>query len=639
MLEYDNSAFYYFAITLLVIYIIPGTYHLCSELLLSVFSGGENGSKARTKSEKNKALKIKSESTGFARLKKPSFIINAICLLFAWTIFIYLVTLVINDGEVNTFDPYQILGLDTSAEATDVKKAYRKLSLRYHPDKNIGDKVAEEMFMKIAKAYEALTDNAARENYVKYGNPDGKQSLEVSIGLPRIILDNPKVVLVLYLIAMVIVIPSVVGHWYANSKQYGEKNIMYDTYTAFYQLLQESHRVKNMPEVMAASVEFRAINAPKPNDNEAIGALLAKMKSEKLMVKPKYEHALILRGNLLLHAHLLRMTDDLTPELIRDLNAMLIKSPDLIEGMIEICHNRKWIETSLSAIKFSQCITQGLWTNNHSLEQLPYFTDAEIKIVTKSGSKPHVKSLQDYLRIPHADKKGLAQLSTEEQEEVLKVCDILPLVKVDYKLFVEEEDKEGLGVEDSNVEVENEVSNQPKGDSIYENDLVTLRIVLVRENVTENKFAQPVYAPRYPKTICEAWWIVLSDKAHDSKTEVNIYAFEKITDQGRVVTHEVRFMAPNRVGTYEMNLQILSDCYMGLDQSINISYDVLSAADLPQYQPHPEDLELDNEPTLFEQVMAANVDDSSDDEDEGDQSEAKKSNSKKIEALIEEDDE
>ena len=44
------------------------------------------------------------------------------------------------------------------AEAREIKRAYRSLSLQYHPDKNPGNKMAEDMFMKIAKAYEALTD-------------------------------------------------------------------------------------------------------------------------------------------------------------------------------------------------------------------------------------------------------------------------------------------------------------------------------------------------------------------------------------------------------------------------------------------------------------------------------------------------
>jgi translocation protein SEC63 len=198
--------------------------------------------------------------------------------------------------------------------------------LKYHPDKNIGDKSAEEMFMKIAKAYEALTDEASKENYEKYGNPDGKQSLEVSIGLPRVILDNPKVVLVLYLIAMVVLVPSLVGLWYAHSKQYGEKNVKYETYSAFYSLLQESHRLKNLPEVLAASAECRQINATstatankdpasRDKEEEVLGALLGQMKTNKLMVKPQHMHPPIIRGNLLLHAHLLRATDKLTPVL------------------------------------------------------------------------------------------------------------------------------------------------------------------------------------------------------------------------------------------------------------------------------------------------------------------------------------
>ena len=79
------------------------------------------------------------------------------------------------DGHVQAFDPYHILGIDQGVAMGEIKRAYRKLSLKFHPDKTTGNKVAEEMFMKIAKAYEALTDETSKENYEKYGNPDGKQ--------------------------------------------------------------------------------------------------------------------------------------------------------------------------------------------------------------------------------------------------------------------------------------------------------------------------------------------------------------------------------------------------------------------------------------------------------------------------------
>ena len=173
----------------------------------------------------------------------------------------------------------------------------------------------------------------------------------------------------------------------------------------------------------------------------------------------------------------------------------------------------------------------------------------------------------------------------------------------------------------------------PRGDAIYEEDLVTLRVILTRENLSEGEVAPPVHAPHFPKVLREGWWLLLTDKpkgstgATDSKKSkekgevsgggtVNIYAAEKITDQGRVVSHDLRFLAPARPGDYTMDLYGCSDCYMGLDTELEVRFTVLPAALLPEYVPHPEDVELDNEPTLFEQVMAAPLDDSSDEEEE-----------------------
>jgi translocation protein SEC63 len=308
MLEYDNSAFYYFSITLLVIYLIPSTWYVVAEFVRAFLGSGELGAQARTSEEEQKAKKLKSKSTGWGRLKKPAYIINLVLTIFCWAIFLYLISLVKNDGEVSTFDPFTILGIEQGATPSDIKKAYRSLSLKFHPDKNPGNKKAEEIFMKVAKAYEALTDETAKENYEKYGNPDGKQALEVSIGLPRLLLDNPKVVLILYLIAMVIVIPVAVGLWYANSKQYGENNVKNRTYQIIYSLLQEGNRVKHMPEILAASDECQSINSkPDPANKTAIAQLYGKLKNDKLMVKPRCEAEVVLHGNLLLHAHMLKL--------------------------------------------------------------------------------------------------------------------------------------------------------------------------------------------------------------------------------------------------------------------------------------------------------------------------------------------
>ena len=65
----------------------------------------------------------------------------------------------------------------------------------------------------------------AKHNWKTYGNPDGRQSLEVSIGLPTFLLEegNYHAVLIMYLIVLVVVIPTLVALYYSKSRQYGEK--------------------------------------------------------------------------------------------------------------------------------------------------------------------------------------------------------------------------------------------------------------------------------------------------------------------------------------------------------------------------------------------------------------------------------
>jgi len=67
-------------------------------------------------------------------------------------------------------DFYDILGISKNASAAEIKKAYRKKAIEYHPDKNPGDAKAEEMFKKAAEAYEVLSDPDKKARYDQYGH-------------------------------------------------------------------------------------------------------------------------------------------------------------------------------------------------------------------------------------------------------------------------------------------------------------------------------------------------------------------------------------------------------------------------------------------------------------------------------------
>ncbi len=69
-----------------------------------------------------------------------------------------------------TRDYYEILGLEKNASAEDVKRAYRKLAMKFHPDRNPGDAEAEKSFKEAAEAYEVLSDDAKRQRYDQFGH-------------------------------------------------------------------------------------------------------------------------------------------------------------------------------------------------------------------------------------------------------------------------------------------------------------------------------------------------------------------------------------------------------------------------------------------------------------------------------------
>ncbi|KAJ8507884.1 hypothetical protein ON010_g18926 [Phytophthora cinnamomi] len=289
-----------------------------------------------------------------------------------------------------------------------------------------------------------------------------------------------------------------------------------------------------------------------------------------MMAKPKFNHPAIAKANLLLHAHFLR--EKLSPTLQGDLHAMLKKGIQLVDGMLEISVMKSWLQTTLNLMEMQQFLTQGLWFKDPPFLQLPHLTEAEVKhIVT---GKNAVRSMHQYIAMKPEERKGLSGLAEEDRAEVNKVLEMMPHMELQISIGVEDEE------------------------FIAEGDIMTVTVKLTRQNVKEGDTCDLVYAPRFPYPKMERWYCVVGDVKMN-----HLHAFAKMTSQERVVEQKLQLQAPPKAGTYQLDIFVKSD-----------SSTSPPASTLPVYQPHPEDLELDNEPTLFEQVM--NAADSSDSEEE-----------------------
>ena len=69
-------------------------------------------------------------------------------------------------------DYYETLEVSRGASENELKKAFKKKAMKYHPDRNQGDKVSEEKFKKVSEAYAVLSDEEKKSNYDLYGDPD-----------------------------------------------------------------------------------------------------------------------------------------------------------------------------------------------------------------------------------------------------------------------------------------------------------------------------------------------------------------------------------------------------------------------------------------------------------------------------------
>lgn len=514
------------------------------------------------------------------RLWTPGFVVHTMFLLALYLLLAHTVTsLMAGERDIAVFDPYQILELDTGADMTQIKKAYRKLSLKYHPDRNPDDPVAGDMFVKISKAHDVLTDDEARANYEQYGSPDGRQALQVSIGLPTFMLnrDNHTSILLAYLGIVVVALPGLFLLWWSYTNQYGKNEVMQGTYRTYMFFLTENVNLKFLPEALGGSQEFVKTLKYSSKDLKMLVRAFKSMKREHLMANPRrYTEKVGSKGglgstlfgnNVLLHMYLTRREITSTNAL-SNLHAMLIKMPRLIDSMIfitTVIGNRFWLHQTIQIIKFSQFLTQALWHRDSSLLQLPHFTMREVSICARGKKRTQARTIRQYMELPEDERKGLLDFTDDMKRDIANACKRITRFDLSVKAYVEDEEE------------------------IATNDLVTFEINITRKNLKEGETAQPVLAPHFPKNKFESVWVLV---AHPNMRNLQV-APQKLTDQSRELTCKVKFRAPPKPGKYTYTVCVLSDSYVGVDTETKTTLEVISEDTLPEYVVHPEDKDLE----------------------------------------------
>ncbi|GJN11849.1 hypothetical protein PR202_ga30079 [Eleusine coracana subsp. coracana] len=396
-------------------------------------------------------------------------------ILLLWIVMIFLVYYIKHvSREVQVFEPYSILGLEPGASESDIKKSYRRLSIQYHPDKN-PDPEAHTFFVEyISKAYQALTDPVSRENYEKYGHPDGRQGLQMGIALPKFLLNIDGAsggIMLLGIVGFCILLPLMIAVIYlSRSSKYTGNYVMHQTLSTYYYFMKPSLAPSKVMDVFIKAAEYMEMPVRR-SDDEPLQKLFVAVRSElNLDLKNiKTEQAKFWKQHpSLVKAHLTRESFALSPALLKDYKHMLELAPRLLEELVKIAvlprspHGFGWLRPAVGVIELSQNIIQKI----RSFQEL-----CDMSVEDRSALLTQVSGL-----------------SEEESQDVELVLEMIPSIEVDIKC--ETEGEEG----------------------IQEGDVVTMYawVSLKRHN---GLTAALPHSPFFPFHKEENFWLLLADAA------------------------------------------------------------------------------------------------------------------------------
>lgn len=583
----EGETWPFFVLAILTFVLVPLTWRWVSRVL-SASSGAPNKLIVGALSDDHASVGVENAANiaRYNRKQKLARVFNKtlVALLVGWAVVVYVAIYCTKEADLlSAFDPYAILEVAVSLSEREIKTKYRKLSLKFHPDKlpkDITETAKEQMeaaFIRINLAYKALTDEVTKRNFQLYGHPDGPQNVSHGIAIPKLFVEGKysPVMLVVYFLLIGVLLPLLVGSWWSNVKLHTKKGLHVDTAALFVRRLAD----RNPGLVLT------------PYDLLDWICLSHEIKTE-------FPHLNVNEVKDLIAKHLFRNFDyqTLKPALEDDKVKVVALLPDLVTGLVDIATVFRNPDVILTALDLQKALVQAVKPigRYQELLQLPYVNPEVVE-------KQPIHKLGKLVTLTEQEAgKALGITDPAKIKKALEVAAHIPQIRILDALFKVPGEEKVTPMANCHLSLKflvktPKLKSCPSVDADRLKDSESLDYLRNPLKINEEQPRLPLtYAPYFPGKITNNWiGVVIAQK--DNKLVENSEAYRMTNvdlsnveltqekwiaggDNVVVSTYKVPITAPTppNIGTYHFRLVMKNNGYFGSDVDIPLEMKVES---------------------------------------------------------------
>ncbi|KAF8516677.1 Sec63 Brl domain-containing protein [Gautieria morchelliformis] len=613
--HYDGSMAAYFVLTFLSLVLFPLSYSI---IPVTSRKPTAEGCQCPDCLEHRENVRLSERPT----LLRPKLSKTAVITLLGWILFAVTAYKVANTAVDNVvYDPFAILGIKSSATEKEIKKHYKRLSVKFHPDKvkpgvNETLEAIQDHFVNLTKAYKSLTDETIRKNFELYGHPDGRQEFSMGIAIPQFIIESKNNIWVLGLYGIVfgIGLPILVGRWWFGSRNVTKDGVHARTAELFFKSIKEDMGETDIVLSVGNALPWEIPVKPTKASVSAVHELRQQIESRvgrEWERKVDTESPQVLRALTLVYAHLLRLPIE-NSHLRQEQKALLLHVPSLLNSLLNIAIAHSWLLPTVRTMHIHQHLAQAILPGAEKMIQFPGITDT-------------FEDLPDSL-------EGLIERLEETGDQRLDVVKKagekwgkLEVVDASYKVIGERFVSPGAIVQlvfklrlcppIANPELPNGTLpdvDKEKRDAKF-NDERDHAFLVSKKDLEDLPAGELLsgwaHAPRWPVNRRPRWWAVLGDDKSNRVVvpplQVSDLPFADPHKTRNYRTFKMQFQAPQGVGLYTWRIHFISDTFVGEDVSQDLTLKVEDLSLLNEDEQHEEDQISDPEEDTLAGQMAA----------------------------------